>query len=391
MLHTVITVGGFYMDVKVSGLYRPLVCISFLSVLMLAFQNCGEVRFEESAAKRAGFSFPKDGCSQDTFSQPHLTFGQKVDLLIVTDTSASLDTERRTVAQEIDQFVNALPQGADYQIAVMLGHLAPPVGGTDWVGRLFQANNEPFVLSSKELSSELIRANLLQKLTNIDLDRYSTGGGESGIFSLTAGLGERFAENRALGFFRPDAALSVVFISDENDICVPEGNASASELQMYNDHCDPTIHNDSVLYRSLINTVGGNSLVLGGVLHRSIDEVSEASDGVGLGYLELVAHNGGIVTPISQTDRISNGLSQIGELMAARLSLITERRLYEYEVNHSIEVRVNGVLAPEGSYTVNPLVPSIRLLDSSATGSANSTVEILNCEPWVEDQEDSDE
>ena len=375
------------MDRKFTGRMRPIGISLFLFFLVMSFQNCGVVKFEESASKRAGFTFPTEGCSQDSFTQPQYQFAQKVDLLIMTDTSSSLDAERREVAQEIDRFVEKLPQGSDFQIAVMLGHLDPAAGQPDWVGRIFQAGNEPHVLASRSLPLGAIRAHLLQKLTSVVSDRYGTAGGESGFISLTRALGDRLSEARAHGFFRSDAALAVIFVSDENDICVPEANPLAYEVDMYNAHCDPTVHNHLTLYRSLLNQVGENPLALGAIIHTQASEVTGSADGVGLGYLELVQQNRGVLAPISHTNGIADGISRIGELLAARLNLITERRLYKYMEGHQIRVVVNGELAPSNSFEVNPLVPSIRLLDPSATGSANSAVQILNCEPWVDLEE----
>lgn len=351
-------------------------------MLMLPFQNCSEVEFTESR-DIGSFKIPLEGCTEDSFSQPAFTFGQKVDLLIMSDTSVSIDAERRAVAEQIDRFINELPQGADYQVGVMLGHMKPASGQPDWVGRLYQAKSEPKILASVSMDQITIRQHLLTKLTNTVTDAYGGTGGESGMFSLTTAITSRLQENKKEGFFRANAALAVIFVSDENDVCMIQPDTTGTEIEMYNNHCT-SIHTPAHLYRTLTNLLGEKSLVIGSIVHTAANQVTESGDGVGYGYIELAQANSGILAPISDSAAITRGLSEIGRLMARRLDLITERRLYKYNSAHTIQVRVNGVLAPPNSYVVNPSIPSIHLLNTESAGQALSVINILNCEAGVD-------
>ena len=51
-------------------------------------------------------------------------------------------------------------------------------------------------------------------------------GGETGLFSLNKAMGnDEYQVAQDLGFFRDDAALVVIFVADEQDICAeyPDG------------------------------------------------------------------------------------------------------------------------------------------------------------------------
>ncbi len=63
----------------------------------------------------------------------------KIDVLFVVDTSASLRTEMPKIAQNITSFVAALPPHTDFRFAMLIGHGPGAViqGESDWFGRLY--------------------------------------------------------------------------------------------------------------------------------------------------------------------------------------------------------------------------------------------------------------
>ncbi len=162
-------------------------------------------------------------CFNQTFQQPQAK-QTKLDILFVADSSPSLETERTAIAKGVRQFIDALPQNTDYNIAVMAAHsdvsYDPKVKPTPgFAGKLLKSGNEPAVLKSASLQWNKLSEILIRRLTKIKSDA-STDGGEAGLFSLEKGITEPLlSENRGLGFFRGDAALAIIFISDENDLC----------------------------------------------------------------------------------------------------------------------------------------------------------------------------
>ncbi len=159
----------------------------------------------------------------------------KLDILFVVDTSASLrrggtgtleDGELVQIGRGMKHFVKNLDPQTDYRIGVMLGH-GP---ATSYHGKLFQAGKgDPAVVDYKALAKKgMSRAQIEEQLGQI-MERKmrqvpnESGGaqGEAMMLSLynairTPSLLGRIKKQ---GLFRDDAALAVVFVTDEQDVC----------------------------------------------------------------------------------------------------------------------------------------------------------------------------
>src|SRR5690606_1905164 len=135
-------------------------------------------------------------------------------ILFVPDTSGSLDVKRDQIANDLNRFVGKLPVDGDYRVGVMLGHGFK----SETSGRLYRKTSAyPEVLRSDELSIETIQTELAARIRS-PLEESQSDGGEMGMTSLLRGVTTKLEENRSKGFFRDQAALAVVFISDENDL-----------------------------------------------------------------------------------------------------------------------------------------------------------------------------
>lgn len=87
-----------------------------------------------------------------------------------------------------------------------------------------------------------IRAALKRSLMNTSQDIFS-GGGEEGLYSLQRVLTDagRFGEARMAGFFRPDAAISFVFVSDEGrQYCKPFSDGTHPGARRRSTSCSAT-------------------------------------------------------------------------------------------------------------------------------------------------------
>ena len=65
---------------------------------------------------------PAQGCHVDNYASPEEFITNKIDILIVPDTSGSIVKERDDIAKGFDNFINILPEQVDYRIGVMLAH-----------------------------------------------------------------------------------------------------------------------------------------------------------------------------------------------------------------------------------------------------------------------------
>lgn len=360
--------------------------VKILIVIMasLLFQSCSKTRmsFENKDVGVTTTGIPTNSkltCIKEHYNQPNVELSQKLDLLFVTDTSGSLDTERNAIATGIGNFISQLSTNADYQIAVTLAH--GPKSAR--FGQLYKAATEPTVLRSKELSIADIRSHLLKKLTTIQTD-YDTDGGEAGLLSLNKALeSARLDEIRTQNnFFRQDAVLAIVFISDENDICAvyPAGvtrkyDPNGKELPAFNNYCKNKIDANSV-YNRLLAVQGANPLLVSAIIYTDKNTVPAGDENeIGYGYTDIVNLANGKMVDIASTSNIPSGLADIGKEAAVKMTLRTDYILSYLHVDKTtIEAEVDSVKVPYSFDENNNL---LRLI--TQIGQANSKVVLSYC------------
>lgn len=320
-------------------------------------------------AKPHGVKCPT--CQKGDFTQPAAQ-RKKIDILFVADTSPSLETERTAIAKGVRKFVEALPAHTDYRFAVMAAHadfsydpVNKPSSGR--AGKLVVTSGEPAVLKSPKNNREwtTLQRHLIGKLTKMRAEA-ATDGGEVGLYSLDKGISEPLlSENRRLGFFRKDAALAVIFVSDENDICSygvnypagvePKANVNeylktgltveekANSVYCRDAEGNPTVTSRTVFtkLRQLQGIDGSdtaNPLLISGILYTEEASVPTVpapdekypqyfvENEVGYGYLDIIRDNEGVAVDISKGD-YEGGMRQIGEAAAAKLEVKSEFQL----------------------------------------------------------------
>lgn len=310
----------------------------------------------ETAEKLKGaFALPEDDstnpgtevngvCSVERFEQPSAIITRKLDLLFVTDTSGSLLEERTAIADGIDSFIAQLPPEVDYRIAMMPAH-----GDTSrWSGRVYKRGSEPAVLRSDLQTNAEIRAQFRSKMTtNISDDE--TDGGEVGLYSLSKSLsGDKLTLNRTDGFYRNDAALAVIFVSDENDICAdypagvtPVVDPQGAEVRAKAKYCG-NISSVSVV-NQLRSFQGDRPLVVGGIVYTDPSSVPrDGENEYGYGYMEAIQAANGLAVNLAN-GQFQAGLSSLGQLATIKLNLITEFKLKEPNIDPTtLKVYVDG-------------------------------------------------
>jgi hypothetical protein len=347
----------------------------FLSIFMClgvatVFQNCAPVEFTTMKPVTTNGNPIVDPCDcevecfQENWTQRTNQAVDKLDILFVTDTSGSLDEERSAVAEGIVNFVGQLSPNIDYNIGVMLAHAQ-----TSYAGRLYQTSaNEGLVLKKSALSLTEIKNRLKTKLTNI-VTESATDGGEVGTYSLNKSLQTGYKENIInAGMYRADAALAVVFISDENDICAiyPNGVTPVTDTE----NIEPTAKSTycsgitaAGVYNSLKALKGNLPLSVNGVIYTgNVPAVGENE--IGYGYKDMITLNNGVAVDMNQTSPgISNGLGAIGTQVQGTINYQTEFQLHNSGVDAStIKVYVNGNLVTH-TYTAGTNSVHIQLSD----------------------------
>lgn len=138
-----------------------------------------------------------------------VVFNPSVDILFVIDDSGSMATHQSNVAQNVDLFVNELRnnQILDYHIGVINSSVGGwnPRAAAD--GRLF--GTPTYVERSTPNGMQALRSNLI-----VGTD----GSADEKFFEPTAlALSAPLVGTWNAGFYRPDAHLAVIFITDADD------------------------------------------------------------------------------------------------------------------------------------------------------------------------------
>ena len=321
-------------------------------------------------------------CHQQIFRQPEAQISRKVDLLFVLDTSGSLDAERQQIGQGVDAFLAALPVDVDAHIGVVLGH----VGARS--GQLYRRNNaSPLVLKTSDWSREQIRSELSHRM------RYTAGegasdGGEALLYSYHQLLEPaNVARARNEGLFRDEAALVVVFVTDENDICAryPEGitpvpDPERKEESAFRRYC-ADVTPESVLEKTQL-FMAGKPVVLSGIIYHPQSQIPRGAENeIGYGILELVEQSSGALIDLAGGN-FHIGLEQIGSLAVKKLQLKTDFVLTSSNIDpNTFDVRVDNQSV---AFAYNEALARLSLTDYA--GIENSEVFIAYCEQ-VEDVE----
>ena len=316
-------------------------------------------------------------CQVDRFVQPEAEIVRKIDILFVVDTSGSLNEERAGIADGIDAFVGELPAEVDYQVGVMYAHARDKNGSGELVG-------SPKVLSSQTMSIESIRSELKSRMVNPKTE-WVTDGGEVGLYAFTKSLESKLAANKAVGFYRDDAALAVVFVADENDICSwsfpPEGvtlvpDPNKKELPANSKYCG-SITPESVV-KAVQNVKGDKPFLISGIVYNGMGPVpARGENEIGYGYLETIELANGISIDLASAD-YDIGMRQIGYLAYKKLNLLTEFNLSRSDFKPiSMEVIVDRVSVP---FTYVDSLNQVQI-DEQDAGDEKSEVLVRYCPP----------
>jgi alpha-tubulin suppressor-like RCC1 family protein len=366
-------------------LFQNKLFLAVTIILTLSLSGCLGQKEEDAAA---GAFNPQQydpdpaapGCYVDSHATPEEAITRKLDILIVPDTSGSIVEERAAIADGFDSFISILPPEVDYRIGVMLGH-GP---GSVHSGSLYQKGVEPIILDSQSQTVDEIKADLRSKMMN-PAGEGATDGGEMGIASLMAGLDD-VAGLQADGFMRDDAALVVIFVADEQDICaefpdgvVPVVDGQGKEPVAKADYCYDAEGNNKFLPEAVVAKLkevkNGYPLVVSGVIYNNSNTIPLGGENeIGYGYMETIIAAGGISVDLASGD-YGDGLQNIGMLATSSMAPVSEFNLNVANVDtSSIEVKVNGVMAP---HVYMPELNQVHLVNARP---ALSTVQVSYCE-----------
>lgn len=304
----------------------------------------------------------------------------KMDILFVVDASASLrggkykgtGGELGAIARELGSFLKPLNDNMDYQIGVMLGH--GPKSALH--GRVFSAGKkDPAVIHfnlkqltdqemnknrlTKEQAHEKIFARYGQILENKVLQMPKDPDKDAQGEALLLGVYNGVKQGHLSRLVRPDADLTVIFISDEQDPCfdyaanpgvtpvlVPVKDAKGNirmdidppEKRFFAGACATAVNGRTRLtpdhvYDALASLKTGRTLIVTGILYTqpNVPNATQDENEQGRGFLDVIhrakfdAVDLAKVQAIGGDRRFMDALYQLGASVKAKTSLSNDK------------------------------------------------------------------
>ncbi len=152
----------------------------------------------------------------DVFYQ---TVASQVDILLVVDSSASMEEEREKLSETFDNFIAYFVGGlVDYHIGVV------STDTSDSVTAGVLRGSTPYITQGTDNAESLFN-----EAVEVGVDG---AGIEMGLQAALLALTDPLASGQNAGFLRPEADLSIIFVSDEDDYSPGSAHAYIDALRM---------------------------------------------------------------------------------------------------------------------------------------------------------------
>lgn len=193
-------------------------CQSVQGIQTFSAQQTGAYTFEISATDKLGNAAHKtvSWTVQDKYSRHsqsyQITSQNKVDILLITDNSGSMEYEQKSMASRMGTFISKL-RGLDWKIGIST---TDPQNVSTGDGRLLPMSG----LASTYFITSSMNETTAQTVLGQTIQRKELGySEEQGIYVTSRSIERSLNPNDKIhyGFYRPEAALAVVVISDEDE------------------------------------------------------------------------------------------------------------------------------------------------------------------------------
>lgn len=281
----------------------------------------GTIEIHSNDTANPEYPVPVEGLASYTIgtSDTFIQGSTSIDVLWVMDNSSSMAQEQARVADSITSFFGQFEAlGADYHMGVITTDVTNPLYSGNLVG-------DPTYIDPATPDAQA----LLSLALNVGENDM---GNESGLAATELALTEPVLSGTNLGFYRPEAKLAVVFLSDE-----PE--QSEPDAQHYIDFFtalkpDPT----DLVISSIVGDYGTGCAT-------TCDGVAEDAQ-PGDKYIDVSTAMAGVVESLCTCD-ISSALTNIGENAVA---LVASFDLTHEPVDDTISVFVDDSSSGDWRY-----------------------------------------
>ncbi|MBI3178089.1 MAG: choice-of-anchor D domain-containing protein, partial [Deltaproteobacteria bacterium] len=204
-------------DTTLSGGEFTEMTIRFCASSVGPASDVAEIRGHDNNSNQEYFAVSLSGNGvltsdgEDIFVQP---LRPLVDVLWVIDDSGSMGDEQDSLANNFDSFITqAVTLDTDYHIGV-----TNTDGETEWSGRLYACNGNPrYITSSQPQAQQESQFACNVKTSDPDDNRPSSDSKESALQAGRNAFEYPNMDNWNAGFYREDAKLYVILVTDEVD------------------------------------------------------------------------------------------------------------------------------------------------------------------------------
>lgn len=210
-----------------------------LTLIATSLSACGPAKWSEAPGGDGSgeLANPKTEPTPPIVQSPKISqrFEQdqnanKVDILIINDNSASMDSEQKKMGMRFGSFVSAF-NGIDYQIAMTTTDL----DSAKWAqnGKIITwAGTTTKILTPRTPNASTVFSSTIQRNETIGCRDRNGGrdcpsGNEQPLKAMMMAIDERYAANR--DFFRSNVDLVVVVLSDEDELSTAPSSATRPE------------------------------------------------------------------------------------------------------------------------------------------------------------------
>lgn len=259
--------------------------------------------------------------TSDNFDQS-VTYNNKVDILWIVDNSSSMLKHQQSLSAQVPELVAKLNSlKMNYHMAVV----TTSMGGTTPDGGKF-IGSPKFVTSSTP--------DLVNSLKNRMIVGEAGSNNERGLESMENALSASYLANEGKGFFRNDALLVVIALSDEND-----KSAVSNPVSHYVNLLDglkrPWVDGTRSWVFNFIGVLPTSSNC------KTFNDYAEA----GLTFIDIAKESGGVQESICSTSLAS----AVTNVRARIYQILTDFKLSKKPVIESITVTINGVSIPRSN------------------------------------------
>ncbi len=293
-----------------------------------------------AACTKQDFGLPSE--SQEFAAS--VQYNNKVDILIMIDNSSSMAQYQNKFASEVPAMINSLNAiGLDYHIAVVTSDMRSGGNGGRFIG-------SPRYLTNS--SSSLVTA--LQSRISIGQNGSDL---ERGLESMKTVLQPSYLSGEGAGFFRDDAYLALVVLTNEDDYSAD----SVSSLAQFFDALKPPFKGTTKAW--IMNFIGVVSI--DGECNTTAD-FKEA----GLRYMALADYTGGVKESICR----SSLAAAVSNMRVRIVEILSEYRLDSAPKVETIVVTINGKVIAKNStngWSYNPTTNTVRFHGTAQPGATD--------------------